>query len=248
MTRRFPHGVPSWIDRSDLAARGFYADVLGWSFDDDGVARFDGRAVAGIGDPLAPPAWTTYVGVDDLAAKLAAVDEHGGRVLSREPDRALVADPSGATLVLAVEPREAELVNAPGTWNWSTLTTPDPARAATFYEAVLGWRFADPGFGALMVQRPGYGDVLAERDPSLRERHADPSVPAGFSDAIGWLAEGPAAQWTVTFAVADTDATVERARAAGARITSEPQTLGPTRVAELTDPQGSAITVSTYSP
>jgi uncharacterized protein len=248
MTRRFPHGVPSWIDRSDDASRGFYASVFGWTVETDGTASLDGRAVAGIGDPIANARWTTYVGVDELEPVLEAVVGHGGHVLDWAQSRALVGDPDGATLVVAQDQREAEAVNAPGTWNWSSLATPDPERAQAFYSAVLGWRFADPGFGALMIQRPGYGDLLAERDPAVRERHADPSVPPGFSDAVAWLSEGAAAAWTVTFAVADTDATVAAARAAGATVTSEPQTLGPARSAEVTDPQGAPVTVSTYAP
>ena len=38
-----------------------------------------------------------------------------------------------------------------------------------------------------MVRRPGYGDVLAAHDPEIRRRHAEAGVPAGFSDAIGWM-------------------------------------------------------------
>ena len=38
-----------------------------------------------------------------------------------------------------------------------------------------------------MWRLPGYGDFLAIRDPDIKRRHAEPWVPKGFSDAIGWM-------------------------------------------------------------
>jgi predicted enzyme related to lactoylglutathione lyase len=109
----------------------------------------------------------------------------------------------------------------------------------------------DPSGAVAMWLRPGYREVLEHFDPALRERHADESVPPGFSDAVGWMLRvepGTPAHWAVTFAVADTDATVEHAVRLGAAVTVAPYTEPPVRAAELLDPQGVAFAVNTYYP
>jgi uncharacterized protein len=162
---------------------------------------------------------------------------------------ATVADPAGAVLRLwqARGRRGAGLVNGDGSWNWSNLQTPDPAAVHDFYAAVFGWRALALGPVAMYV-RPGYSTVLEHFDPGLRERHAEGGVPEGFSDSVAWVAPGSPARWTVTFAVADTDETVERAVALGATVRVPPRTEPPARLAALTDPQGADFDVSTYQP
>ena len=40
-----------------------------------------------------------------------------------------------------------------------------------------------------MIRRPGYGDHLeATIDPGIKGRQSGDAVPAGFEDAVGWLA------------------------------------------------------------
>lgn len=262
---RFPCGVPCWIDTThpDLpAAAAFHGPLFGWDFRPAGdrlIAVRDGHEVAGLGGPPggpAAPAWTTYVRVDDADDAAAAVQRAGGRVLAEPADvdtagrAATVADPAGAVLRLwqAGERRGAGAVNAGGTWNWSNLHSPDPGAAREFYGAVFGWRSLEFGPSAMWA-RPGYSDVLDALDPSRRERHAHEGVPAGFGDAIGWLlpTEGPA-HWSVTFAVDDTDRTVERAVELGATVRVAPYSAPMVRVAELTDPQGVEFAVNTYTP
>ena len=146
-------------------------------------------------------------------------------------------------------------MNAPGSWNWSNLHARDLDGAATFYGAVFGWEAETiefgPGLESTMFRLPGYGDFLAERDPDLRERHADPSVPPGFSDAVAWVeplsAAGPP-RWHVTFSAADTDAVVARASELGGEVLHAPFDAGPVRMATLRDPQGAAFSVNTYAP
>lgn len=54
---------------------------------------------------------------------------------------AVLSDPSGAVFRVwqANVHRGAQLVNAPGTWNFSELNTRDPQRAKACYAAVFGW-------------------------------------------------------------------------------------------------------------
>jgi predicted enzyme related to lactoylglutathione lyase len=170
---------------------------------------------------------------------------------------AVCADPHGAAFSLweAGAHKGAQLVNAPGSWNWSDLHTDDVDGAKAFYGAVFGWDWTDLEFGssrATMWRRPGYGDVLAEADPGIRQRQAAAGAPAGFEDAIGWLIalsdDAPAPHWAVTFAVDGTDAVADRAAALGATILAAPFDAGPTRIAVLRDPQGAEFSISTYTP
>jgi predicted enzyme related to lactoylglutathione lyase len=273
----YPPGVPCWIDVAEpdpTAAAAFYADLFGWSFEDHRsetpdaayrVARLAGRAVAAIGPAPAAgaaPAWMTYIGVASADETVAAVRAAGGTVeiepydVPDEGRTAGCADPAGAPFGLWQPGRMtgAELVNAPGTWNWSDLHTPDVEAARAFYGAVFGWEAAEvalgPGPPQWLWRRPGYADFLeATRDPGIRARHAAIGAPEGFSDAVGWLvpAEGPA-RWKVTFAVDDTDGVARRAAAGGGAVVQEPFAAGPVRLAELTDPWGAGLTVSHYAP
>lgn len=263
MREGFPPGVPCWVEVSapdPPAAADFYGSLFGWeAVDLDGesfVARLDGHEVAGV--VAGPPAWNTYIGVEDITAGAARVAEAGGRVLTEPievgPAGRLVvcADPAGATFNLWQPGSRlgAELVNAPGTWNWSDLYTPDPEGARAFYAAVFGWVAAGVNFGeydATMWRLPGYADFLEQFDPGLRQRHSDFGAPEGFSDAVGWLLPGHEAAWAVTFSVADADTSAAKAEDRGGQIVSPPSDMGVVRVAVLRDPQGAQFTVSQFA-
>ncbi len=81
---------------------------------------------------------------------------HAGRA-------AVCADPEGAVFGLwqASQKRGAQLVNAPGSWNFSELHTADPEGAERFYGALLGW-VCDPfEVGDVRPPQPGLlDDVL----------------------------------------------------------------------------------------
>ena len=244
---RYLDGVPCWIDLPGDPA--FYEALFGWEVT-DGVARLDGQEVAGFGATTGTRSWTTAIRVTDLDRTAARIHEAGGQVLeSSEPTAAgrsaTVADPAGAVFRLwqAGTRGGAGLVNAPGTWNWSNLVTPDPDGAAAFYGAVFGWRRA----GGMWL-RPGYADRLDQLDPGRRDRHAADDIPDDFGNCVGWLLPGDTARWAVTYAVADTDKTVELAVSLGATVTVAPCTVPPVRAAELVDPQGAPFSVNTYQP
>jgi uncharacterized protein len=281
-------GVPCLIDTEQPdpeAAAEFYGGVFGWEFDEklppgvDGnylVASLHGFDVAAIASPTpgvtGTPTWNTYVSVADADATVAKAAALGADVLVAPVDAgppgaiagrwAALADPAGAHLRLW-EPgyrHGAQLVNHPGTWNSSDLTTGDADGAAAFYGAIFGWE-ADPvDFGGgeseghgFMWRLPGYGDFLAIRDPDVKRRHSDPWVPAGFSDAIGWMtarSSDDPARWTVTFSVDDADAVVERAVKLGATVVSPPTDRGGgvVRLATIQDPQGAKLSLGAYDP
>jgi uncharacterized protein len=275
----YPAGVPCWVDtvRQDPAAAvSFYGDLFGWKFDDrmpaDSpggyfVAQLEGRDVAAVGSQpdQAPdtPAWNTYIWVDSADDAVATVKAAGGRVVVDPFDAldagrmAVLADPGGAvfSVMQARNHRGAQLVNHPGTWNFSDLNTSDPERALAFYGEVFGWEAqtftADDGTEFPMLKLPGYGDHLERRDPDLRRRQSEQGAPPGFEDVVASLVPSSGdvpPHWSVTFAVDDTDAVAARAAELGGELLVPPFDAGPTRVAVLSDPDGAQFTVSKYAP
>lgn len=265
----YPAGVPCFVDTSQRdvdAARGFYSGLFGWEFEERlagqyWVATLDGHDVAGLGAQAdGKPAWNTYITVASADETTADALQLGGKALMPPFDvgdagrMSVLEDPTGAVFCTwqPITHHGARLVNAPGTWNWSDLYTPDPSLAEPFYRALFGWEAAAVSFGevtATMWRQPSYGDALEARDPGIRRRHEEASAPEGFTDAIGWLMQddGPS-RWAVTFSVDDTDAAVARATELGGWIVTPPYDAGPVRAATIEDPQGAVFTVSRYDP
>lgn len=169
----------------------------------------------------------------------------GGRLV-------ICADPRGARFRLweARNRLGAQLVNAPGSWNFSDLHTGDPAIAGTFYTPLFSWDLEDLGF-ATMIRRPGYGDHLeATVDPEIRERQEGVTAPSGFEDAVGWIApaaNGEPDHWHVSFTVQDRDVSAALAEGLGATIVASEGTDW-TRTALVRDPQGAVLTLSQFTP
>ena len=138
---------------------------------------------------------------------------------------ATLLDPAGCEIRLwqARRRKGAQLVNAPGAWNFSNLRAADPGAAQRFYGELFGWRFTDQGW-ATAISVPGYGDHLeATVDPGIRTRQA--AAPEGFADVIGShrARRRQAPGWSVVLTVADRDAAATRAESLGGTV------LGTTR-------------------
>ncbi|HUA95568.1 MAG TPA: VOC family protein [Acidimicrobiales bacterium] len=243
----YEHGVPSWVDLSapDLpAARAFYGDLFGWDVPEGppeaggySLALVRGKPVAGIGpqmNPDAPPAWMTYVNVDDADKVAAAVVSAGGQMLVPPMDvmdvgrMGILADPAGAVVGIW-QPRThkgALIVNEPNTLCWNELVTTDVPGATAFYASVFGWA-AEP-----------LGDPPAYYEWRLGGR------------TIGGLMAKPAEMpaevpphWGTYFAVVDTDRTVERIRELGGAVMMGPTDIEPGRFAVAADPAGATFNV-----
>ena len=279
----YPAGVPCWVDTGQPdpeAAVEFYGGLFGWEFEDrmpaDSpgryfVAQLRGRDVAAVGSQpeQAPPTpgWNTYVWVDSADDTTAKVKAAGGKALMEPFDvleagrMAVLTDPEGAVFSVwqAKEHKGAQLVNEPGTWNFSELNTRDPEGAKAFYGTVFGWEADTLDYGegqTTMWRLPGYGDFLERRDPDLRRRMAADGAPEGFEDAVAWLipmtsdqypADVPS-HWNVTFAVDDADAVADRAAKLGGQVRVPPFDAPFVRMTVLSDPQGAAFTASKYVP
>ena len=271
--RTYPHGVPSWVDTvaHDLdEAKRFYAGLFDWTFTDaipaDApgnylIATIGGEDVAAIASPDSEDeavTWRTYLAVDDADATATAVEAAGGVVTLAPVDagpggrQAVCVDPRGAEFRLwqARKRLGAQLVNTPGSWNFSDLQTADPHQAATFYSTVFGWEVDGVGY-ATVVRRPGYGDHLAATvDPDIRQRQAHVGTPAGFEDAVAWMRlipEGSPEFWQVTFAVADRDTAAATAEDLGAAVIASEDSEW-TKTATVRDPQGAELVLSQFTP
>jgi predicted enzyme related to lactoylglutathione lyase len=269
--------VTCFIDteREDVdAAAAFYGGLFGWSFDEVSapgqprflMAKLDGLTVAGIGatfEGTHGPAWNTYVSVADVDAVVPRVEAAGGTVVAPPFDvgpagrMAVFADPEGAHFRVwqAGRTNGVELVNAPGSWNWSDLETRDIEAAKAFYGAVFGWEFGEVDLGqgpSAMIRVPGYGEHLDALNPGTLEGHKSMGAPEGFSDAIGWMQpparEDGAARWAVTFSVADADESAVRARELGGTVLAEPFDVPYVRMAVLRDPEGETFAIGKFVP
>ncbi|RLV49499.1 VOC family protein [Nocardioides mangrovicus] len=264
--RRYPHGVPCWVDveQPDAAAgAAFYGELLGWTFEEVTpagaavrylIASLGGRDAAAIGS--GPQArWHTFVAVDDADETTARLRELGATIEAEPVDAgpggraASARDPEGHLFHLWQARRRpgAQAVNEPGAWNFSDLHTADPEAARAFYGSAFGWRFAEPG-PSTAIEVPGYGDHLESTvDPGIRTRQA--SAPPGFADVVGSVsvANGGPTGWRVTFAVADRDDAAARAERLGATVLTTAESEW-TRTASIRDPQGAELVLSQFTP
>ncbi len=248
---KYEPGTPSFTDLTTPdtdAAQQFYAALFGWDFEslDTGnpdmpyiMGRQGGKDVAGMmkltpemASGGMPPVWSTYITVDDVDAETKKAKDLGATVFSEPMDvmsagrMSVLADPQGAMFCLW-QPKDSigsELVNTPVSITWNELITPDPAGSRTFYGGLFGWEHETmPYAGAEYTMfSMGGNNVAGAMPPPM---------------------EGMPPYWGVYFSVADTDATVAKAKELGASVISEPMDLPPGRMAVLADPQGAAFNV-----
>ena len=120
-----------------------------------------------------------------------------------------------------------------GRFVWHELATTDPKAAETYYKKVIGW-------GTKPFEDADPSEPYTMWTTGERARGGLMELPEKAS------AQGAPAHWLTYIGVADTDATVERAQALGARLQHGPMTIPNVgRFAVLTDPQGVAFGVIT---
>jgi uncharacterized protein len=261
----FAPGVPclvAGVFPDPRAAAAFYSDLFGWETEsllpEDrpgsyALCRHRGRTAAAIvsehGAPAPPePVWSTLVWVESADQSAARAAEAGGRVVGQPFDspgggrQAVLADPAGAVFSVW-EPREsrgAQVVNEPGAWAMSSLSTEDPEGAKRFYSGLFGWdtRSFEMGGGEItMFTVPGY--VGGEpQQPVPRDVVAVMAPRSANDDGLP--------RWTVGFWVADVDAAVRKLSGAGGEVLAPPYDLtgAGMRQAVVRDPQGALLTLT----
>ena len=241
----YEHGTFSWTDLAvpdPEAAKAWYSGLLGWENEDVPVegggvytmARLDGRAVAAIaqGQEGQPPAWNSYVTVDDVDAAAARAGELGGVAMMPPFDvmeagrMAVLQDPTGAVFSIwqARESIGAELVNAHGALCLNQLTTNDPSRAQEFYSALFGWRIEAVPDG----ETPYWGIYRGEQ-----MNGGMMGVPEGAPMPSHWL---------VYFGIDDIDAAAEQIGSSGGTLMMpKTEVPGPGHIVVAQDPQGAVF-------
>ena len=248
----YAQGTPNWVDlqtTDQAAAKAFYGEVFGWSYDDQPMDADAVYSIAKIGDALvaaiapqspelkaagAPSMWNTYLAVDSVDDATAKVAAAGGTVAMAPFNvmdagrMSFVMDPSGAAVALwqANQHIGAGLVNEPGAVIWNELITDNPA-AVSFYEQVLG----------LTATTADMGDdkyTMFEVDGQHVGGTTPPQMP------------GVPNHWHVYFAVADADASAAKIKQLGGSVVVEPFDTPIGKMAVAADPQGAVF--SLYQP
>jgi predicted enzyme related to lactoylglutathione lyase len=232
-------GALSWTElvTSDAdAAKAFYTDLFGWSYDDrpvgDGVvysmAQLDGKSVAALFGADEAPRWNCYITVESVDEAVERARRLGAQVLAEPFDvmtagrSAVLADPTGGVFYLwqAGDDIGASLVNTPGAMAWNDLVTAEPDAASEFYGALFGWTIEEiPGAG-------GYRSI----------RNGD--HPNGGVMPL----QGPSA-WMPYFGHESVDAVIARISELGGKLMTGPMPVPSGQFAIFADPQGAVFGV-----
>jgi uncharacterized protein len=251
-------GTPCWVDLGTPEIErtaDFYGALFGWEVpESENAEQTGGYRLAELGSKPAagmmplmqegqPPAWTTYVSVDDADATAAKVREAGGQVVAEPMDvmdlgrMALFTDPTGAFFGVW-QPQSfagAGIMRESGAVVWNELNTGDPDSAKAFYGTVFGWE-----------TRP-FG---SEGGPPYLTIHVggEERGVGGIMDTRAFEQDVPP-HWMVYFAVDDVDATAKQATELGGKVALEPRDISEVgRIAVLYDPAGAHFAVLKPNP
>jgi hypothetical protein len=232
------------------AARRFYAELFGWTFQDLGnytIAANDGRPLCGLfqrdrpaDKPQARPRWFGYISVGNVEKTARAVTEAGGRVLSapakfpQRGEQAVFSDPEGALfgIVKSSAGDPEDFLASPGDWIWIQLLSRNARFAAEFYQKVAGYELVEntgPGrINDYVLTSTGYARATVRTIPAGKD-HVQPS-------------------WLPYVRVASVKESVARARELGGEVlvSAKPAVLEG-RVAVVADPTGGAIGLLEWS-
>ena len=250
-----PFGAPCWIDlfSSDPdRAEEFYGRLFGWTAEHTGEEyggyvnfRKGDAMVAGMmrndGSAGMPDAWTTYLATADAKATSEAAIAAGGQVFL-EPMQVMqlgtmgmLADPSGAAIGLW-QPgvhRGYGLVGEAGAPVWHELHTRDYAGALDFYRTVFGWETQSVGD----TDDFRYSQMVHEGD-----------LYAGVMDSSAFLPDGVPSTWQIYIGVEDVDTLLNRTEEFGGAVLQPAQDTPFGRLAQIGDPTGAIIKLSSVGP
>jgi predicted enzyme related to lactoylglutathione lyase len=243
-------GKMIWADlytKNPAGEMQFYTELFGWnaetisrpSGNEYHVLLNHGQPVAGVVFRAAPPGdtgqgrWISYVAVADVAQTVAAAAELGGKVvhpaknLPQRGTQAILIDSQGSLLGLIHSSSGDPADNQPdiGAWAWAHLSARDPAAAAQFYHAAIGYE-------AVPDAREGRHDVFLLNSQGFTRASIGPIPhrPEAYPDWLGFVRVG------------NLDDALAKATTLGARVLLAPKSTEPgTRLAILADPADVAI-------
>lgn len=235
-------GAPCWIDLSTgdaEAAKRFYGELFGWTFEDSGpefghynICAKDGAPVAGLMQKQSedqPDAWTVYLATRDAEATAQKVTGTGGQIMVP----AMKVGPLG-TMMVAVDPAGAVIgawqadqfsgiqrLEEHGTPAWFELNSAGYDTVLPFYRDAFGWKLHT------MSDTPEF------RYTTLGEGDA---AKAGIMDSKG-LPDVPPL-WQVYIACDDVDATAAKLEGLGGQVIAPLFDTPYGRMGTFSDPTG----------
>jgi predicted enzyme related to lactoylglutathione lyase len=252
-----PEGDFIWYELMTTDAEGakaFYDAVVGWDIGEAAadfqgyrmINRSDGKFAGGV-LPLtdemqqhgARPTWLGYIHVSDVDAKVASIEEEGGKALMTHdiPNVgriAMVTDPQGSPFYVMkpIPPagRENESsdvfsVDQPQRVRWNELATSDPDGAVNFYRTQFGWsQDGDMDMGDMgkyrFIQANGVTiGAIMRKPPQL-----------------------PVSSWTYYIGVDDIGRAADAVKSGGGQILNGPMEIpGGEFAVNARDPQGAAF-------
>jgi uncharacterized protein len=243
-----------WVElgtTDQAAAKAFYSGLFGWNPDDQPMGpgafytmlKHDGRDAGALYGLSAEEksrggsSWRVYVAVtsaDDAAAKAKAL----GAITIAPPfdvmeagRMALLQDPTGAVFAVWEAKRNVGMtvIDEPGAFCWGELATRDTPNAAAFYTGLFGW-----------------GTKPDPKNQYTEWTQGGQSIGGMLPMGPEWGEAPP--RWSVYFQVADCDASAARAQSLGAQVWVPPRDIpGVGRFAVLSDPQGAAFSIFTFT-
>jgi predicted enzyme related to lactoylglutathione lyase len=258
VTKHVP-GTFCWVElgTSDQnAAKKFYGELFGWTAEDVPIGpdsvytmfKLNGKDVGAaytLGpDELSmgiPPYWGLYINVESADQAVKAIVAAGGTVVAEPFDvfdvgrMAIAQDPTGAHFKVwqPLNHIGVGVANELNAMCWSELATRDVPAAKKFYSTAFGW---DP-------QTKGEDSPMPYTEIFLNGEDGKPFPFGGMYSMMPHM-QGIPPHWMPYYAVADCDATVEKAKSLGAQIHVPPTDIPNTgRFSMMTDPQGAAFAV-----
>jgi uncharacterized protein len=233
----------SLLTEDAAAASAFYSGLFGWDIQPSPtgalMALRDGVPFAGISQiedriPNASEAlWLAAITVADLDKAVATAKELGATIhedITRLPgwgSFALIQDPQGAPVSLAVPERVLGGKQGYSGWRWAELWTHDTDAAADFYSAVVGYELQTLQFGE---QTYTAFSSAGKRDAGLVELEQAEIAP----------------RWAPYVGVSDLRGILVRVWQLGGKVLREPaeinfEAAGKDRVALIADPTGGVM-------
>ena len=251
-------GTFCWVELGTTdqeAAKNFYGELFGWSANDIPIGptstyvmfQLNGKDVGAaytFGQEEVsmkiPPNWGLYICVENADVTAKAIAAAGGTLLVQPFDvfehgrMAIAQDPTGAVFRIwqPLKHIGVGIVNELNAMCWQELATRDLDGAKKFYSTVFGW------------------DPQTKEDDGMRYTEiflkGDDGNPFAFGGMYSMRPDmvGVPPHWLPYIAVANCDATFEKAKSLGGQAHVPPMDIPNVgRFSMLTDPQGAAFAV-----
>jgi predicted enzyme related to lactoylglutathione lyase len=231
------------------AARTFYTDLFGWTFQTIGtytvMANLE-RPICGLfqrprpKEGSAQPRWFGYISMSSVSRTERTVTKLGGRVLfpaqefPKRGEQAVFADPEGAVfgVVKSSSGDPEDMLAEPGDWIWIQLLSRDAQKAAEFYHSIAGYEIvgntSSNRLSDFVLTSEGYARATIRTIPSANTQ-VQPT-------------------WLPFVRVKNVEESLARAKQLGGKVLIEPKPeLFEGKVAVIADPTGAALGVLDWS-